>query len=96
MDTTSGRWLRGGRTAQVIVVLDDYSRAVLAARAVDADSTVNNLAVLQEAVAHYGVMEVLYSDNGSVSAPPAIRGAASTPIARNCWLAMRPRSLPGL
>lgn len=66
MDTTSGRWLSGNRTAHVIVILDDYSRAVLAARAVEADSTVNNLQVLEEAVSRYGAMEVLYSDNGSV------------------------------
>jgi transposase InsO family protein len=66
MDTTSGQWLLGGRMAYVIALLDDHSRAILAARAVGADSTVNNLAVLEEAVSRYGPMAVLYSDNGSV------------------------------
>ena len=66
MDTTSGQWLTGKRSAHVIVTLDDYSRAVLAGRAVEADSTVNNLTVLEAAVERYGAMEVLYSDNGSV------------------------------
>ncbi len=31
MDTTSGQWLAGRRMAYVIVLLDDYSRAILAA-----------------------------------------------------------------
>jgi transposase InsO family protein len=66
MDTTSGQWLVGPRMAYVIALLDDYSRAILAARAVAADSTPNNLAVLEEAVARYGPMRVLYSDNGSI------------------------------
>lgn len=66
MDTTSGQWLIGPRMAYVIALLDDYSRALLAARAVEADSTPNNLAVLEEAVARYGPMRVLYSDNGSI------------------------------
>jgi hypothetical protein len=66
MDTTSGQWLVGNRMVYVIVLLDDYSRAILAARAVGADSSAHNLAVLEEAVARYGPMRVLYSDNGSV------------------------------
>ena len=32
MDTTSGQWLVGPRMAYVIVLLDDYSRVILAAR----------------------------------------------------------------
>jgi len=66
MDTTYGHWLVGDRLAYVIAVLDDYSRAILAARAVAQDSTLNNLGVLEAAVARYGPMAVLYSDNGSV------------------------------
>ena len=66
MDTTYGRWLEGARMAYVVALLDDHSRAILAARAVDADSTVHNLAVLEEAVGRYGPMAVLYSDNGSI------------------------------
>jgi transposase InsO family protein len=66
MDTTYGQWLEGSRMAYIIALLDDYSRAILAARAVDADSTVHNLWVLEEAVRRYGPMAVLYSDNGSV------------------------------
>jgi len=66
MDTTSGEWVTGKQMAYVIALLDDYSRAILAARAVAADSTAHNLAVLEAAVQRYGPMQVLYSDNGSV------------------------------
>ena len=61
MDTTSGLWLDGRQMAYVIVVLDDYSRAILAARAVEADSSWHNLRVLEEAVGRYGPPRVLSS-----------------------------------
>src|SRR5262245_39193295 len=66
MDTTSGEWVTGKQMAYVIALLDDYSRAILAARAVAADSTAHNLAVLEAVVQRYGPMQVLYSDNGSI------------------------------
>lgn len=87
MDTTSGQWLTGKRSAHVIVTLDDYSRAVLAGRAVEADSTVNNLTVLEAAVERYGAMEVLYSDNGSVF--------RTTRYARSRFHSYRPEVLAG-
>jgi transposase InsO family protein len=95
MDTTSGQWLEGRRMAHVIVLLDDYSRAVLAARAVAADSTWHNLQVLEEAVAGAGPPRVLYSDTGSifrtvrhggsrffVYRPEVLAGEAPTQVAR--------------
>jgi len=95
MDTTSGQWLDGRRMAYVIVLLDDYSRAILAARAVTADSSAHNLAVLEQAVLGYGVPRVLYSDNGSifrttryegsrfyVYSPEVLAGEAPTQFAR--------------
>jgi transposase InsO family protein len=95
MDTTSGMWLAGRRLARVIVTLDDYSRAVLAARAAEADSSWHNLRVLEEAVGRYGPMRVLYSDNGSVFRttrhggsrfyayrPDVLAGEAPTQVAR--------------
>lgn len=87
MDTTSGQWLVGKRSAHVIVTLDDYSRVVLAAQAVEADSTVNNLEVLEATVARYGPMEVLYSDNGSVF--------RITRYARSRFYSYRPEVLAG-
>ena len=95
MDTTSGLWLDGRRMAYVIALLDDYSRAILAARAVAADSTWHNLGVLEEAVGRYGPPRVLYSDNGSifrttrhggsrfyVYRPEVLAGEAPTQVAR--------------
>jgi hypothetical protein len=95
MDTTSGVWLDGRRMAYVIALLDDYSRAILAARAVAADSTWHNLQVLEEALARYGPPRVLYSDNGSVFRttrhggsrfcayrPEVLAGEAPTQVAR--------------
>ncbi len=95
MDTTSGLWLDGRRKAYVIVLLDDYSRAILAARAVDADSSWHNLTVLEEAVGRYGPPRVVYSDNGSVFRttrhggsrffvyrPEVLAGEAPTQVAR--------------
>ncbi|MBA2446476.1 MAG: transposase [Chloroflexi bacterium] len=95
MDTTSGLWLDGRRTAYVIVLLDDYSRAILAARAVEADSSWHNLRVLEEAVGRYGPPRVVYSDNGSVFRttrhggsrffvyrPEVLAGEAPTQLAR--------------
>src|SRR5256714_373200 len=66
MDRRSGEWVSGKQMAYVIALLGDYSRASLAGRAVAADSTAHNLAVLEAAVQWYGPMQVLYSDNGSV------------------------------
>lgn len=65
MDTSSGAWLEGYRRVYLVLVLDDYSRAILAARFFDADSTYNNMRVLREAIEHYGVPCLLYSDNDS-------------------------------
>ncbi len=95
MDTTSGQWLAGRRMAYVIVLLDDYSRAILAARAVTADSSWQNLRVLEQGVGRYGPPRVLYSDNGSifrttrhggsrffVYRPEVLAGEAPTQLAR--------------
>ncbi len=95
MDTTSGVWLAGRRMGYVIAVLDDYSRAILAARAVAADSAWHNLRVLEAALARYGPPRVLYADNGSVFRttrhggsrfyayrPDVLAGEAPTQVAR--------------
>jgi hypothetical protein len=79
----------------VSAVLDDYSRAIRAARAVAADSAWHNLRVLEAALARYGPPRVLYSDNGSVFRttrhggsrfyayrPDVLAGEAPTPVAR--------------
>jgi len=65
MDTSSGAWLEGYRRVHLVLLMDDYSRAILAGRFFDADSTYHNMLVLKEAVEHYGIPCLLYSDNDS-------------------------------
>ena len=65
MDTTSGAWLEGYRRTYLVLIMDDFSRSILAARFFDSDSTYNNMLVLREAVEGYGVFPILYADNDS-------------------------------
>jgi len=65
MDTTIGAWLEGYRRACVVVILDDYSRAVVAARVFPTDSSYHTLLTLRQAMERYGRPRVLYTDNDS-------------------------------
>jgi transposase InsO family protein len=65
MDTTSGAWLQGYRLVYVVAILDDYSRAVVACRVFDSDSSYHNLLTLRQAMERYGRPRVLYTDNDS-------------------------------
>ncbi|PIP48174.1 MAG: hypothetical protein COS87_01550 [Chloroflexi bacterium CG07_land_8_20_14_0_80_45_17] len=65
MDTSSGSWLEGYRRIYLVLIMDDFSRTILAARFFDSDSTYNNMLVLREAIERYGVFPILYSDNDS-------------------------------
>ena len=65
MDTSSGSWLEGYRRIYLVLIMDDFSRTILAAKFFDSDSTYNNMLVLREAMEHYGVFPILYSDNDS-------------------------------
>jgi len=65
MDTSSGAWLEGYRRVYLVLLMDDYSRAILAGRFFDSDSTYNNMLVLREAAESYGAPCLLYSDNDS-------------------------------
>jgi transposase InsO family protein len=55
-----------GRRAILIAVLDDHSRLVVAARFVDAESTVRLEAVLRDAFQSRGIPARLYCDNGQI------------------------------
>jgi transposase len=50
MDTTIGAWLEGYRRACVVVILDDYSRAVVAAGVFPSDSSYHTLLTLRRAM----------------------------------------------
>jgi len=65
MDTTIGAWLEGYPRVCVVVILDDYSRAVVAARVFASDSSYHTLLTLRQAMERYGRPRVLYTDNDS-------------------------------
>jgi len=65
MDTTIGAWLEGYPRVCVVVILDDYSRAVVAARVFPSDSSYHTLLTLRQAMERYGRPRVLYTDNDS-------------------------------
>ena len=65
MDTTVGAWLEGYRRICVVTILDDYSRAVVAARVFPTDSSYHSLLTLRQAMEHYGRPRVLYIENDS-------------------------------
>lgn len=64
MDSTSGAWLEGYRQVTLVLILDDFSRTILAARLFDSDSTYNML-VIREAAQEYELFNLLYVDNDS-------------------------------
>lgn len=65
MDTSSGAWLEGYRRIYLVLISDDFSRTILAAKFFDSDSTYNNMLVLREAIEGHGIFPILYSDNDS-------------------------------
>ncbi|MBU1177398.1 DDE-type integrase/transposase/recombinase [Patescibacteria group bacterium] len=64
MDTTEGYWLKGSK-AKLILILDDYSRAILAFNWAEQDTTWNNMVVLRSVIVKYGLPAVIYTDNDS-------------------------------
>lgn len=64
MDTLQGYWL-GGKPTKLILVVDDYSRAILAAQWTNSDNTWQNMVVLREIIEKYGLPAVIYTDNDS-------------------------------
>lgn len=67
MDTSQYKWLSASKKDTYLVALiDDHSRAMLAARIFEHDTTWNNMLVIREAVEKYGLFEVLYTDNDSM------------------------------
>jgi len=64
MDTMSGYWLQGKMT-KLVMVIDDYSRAILAAKWTAHDTTWQNMVLLRQIVEKYGLPAVIYTDNDS-------------------------------
>lgn len=88
MDTTSGAWLEGYRLVYVVAILDDYSRAVVACRVFDSDSSYHNLRTLRQAMERCGRPRVLYTDNDSKF--------RLTRYQRSRFFTYRPETLAGL
>lgn len=65
MDTTEGCWLEGYRQTKLILVLDDYSRAILGFRWTAHDTTWENMLVLRSVILKYGLPRMIYTDNDS-------------------------------
>lgn len=68
MDTTWGYWLNGERLC-LILLLDDYSRYILAAEFFWEDSAYNNMWMIRDVVHDYGCFRLLYTDNASFFKP---------------------------
>lgn len=64
MDTMSGYWLQGKLT-KLVLILDDYSRAILAAVWTAHDTTWQNMVLLRQIIEKYGLPAVIYTDNDS-------------------------------
>ena len=64
MDTSWGYWINGERI-NLILLLDDYSRYILAAEFFWEDSAYNNMQMIADVVRDYGCFKVLYTDNAS-------------------------------
>jgi len=65
MDTTEGCWLKGYKKVKLIMIMDDYSRAILGFKWAEKDSTWNNMLVLRDIVFKYGLPKIVYTDNDS-------------------------------
>lgn len=64
MDTTWGYWVNGERI-NLILLLDDHSRYIMAAEFFWEDSAYNNMQMIRDVVRDYGCFKVLYTDNAS-------------------------------
>ena len=67
MDSSQHKWLPCSKKYfYLVLLLDDHSRAILAARIFEHDTTWNNMLVIREAIEKYDLFEILYTDNASM------------------------------
>ena len=64
LDTSWGYWLNGKKLC-LILLLDDYSRFILAAQFFFEDTAYSNMLMIREVVEKYGAFKLLYTDNAS-------------------------------
>jgi len=65
MDTMEGCWLKGYWRTKLIMVIDDYSRAILGFKWAAHDTTWENMLVLRAVIEQYGLPKMVYTDNDS-------------------------------
>lgn len=68
MDTTWGYWW-GGKKLCLILMLDDYSRSIVAGVFTEHDGFWENMCLIRDTVERLGTFRVLYTDNASFFKP---------------------------
>lgn len=68
LDTTWGYWINDERL-NLILLLDDHSRYIVAAEFFWEDSAYNNMQMIRDVVQDYGAFRLLYTDNASFFKP---------------------------
>jgi hypothetical protein len=81
LDTSWGYWINDERL-NLILLLDDHSRYIVAAEFFWEDSAYNNMQMIRDVVEDYGTFRLLYTDNASFLNPFATTTASTKPTAR--------------
>ena len=86
IDTTEGYWLKGYGKIYLILVIDDYSRGIVAGRFALKDDAVNNMLVIREGVERYDAPHTIKADNDSKFKPirKKDKNQGATEIQRAC------------
>ena len=67
IDTSEHLWVpKLKKHASLILLLDDFSRFILAAKFFKANTTWNNMLMIRQAIRRYGLFQILYCDNASM------------------------------
>jgi putative transposase len=82
IDTFERKCILGMGTVYIVLVIDDYSRAILGGMAFNSDSTPNNMLLLRLAIERYGIPHSIKTDNDTKF--KTIRGRGETELVRAC------------
>jgi len=67
IDTSEHLWVPNlKKRIYLILLLDDFSRLILAAKFFKANTTWNNMLMIRHAIKRYGIFQILYCDNASM------------------------------
>jgi transposase len=82
IDTFERKCIPKTGTVYIVLVIDDYSRAILAGMAFKRDSTPNNMLLLRVAIEGYGIPHSIKADNDTKF--KTMRGKGETELVRAC------------